>query len=171
MRAYGLTDEQQAEVWQRWRTGQSLRSVARDLGAPPRHVRRYLARTGGVRQRPPARSARHLSHGEREEVSRGIAAGWSLRRIAEALGRSHSTVSREVARNGGRDAYRARDADTAAFVRARRPKRSKLHRHPRLVAAVQRGSSGSGPRSRSATGCGSSTRGTPRCGCPTRRSI
>ncbi len=102
-------------------------------------MRRYLAQTGGVRPRPPARSARHLSHGEREEVSRGIAARWSLRRIAQALGPSHSSISREVARNGGRDAYRAHDADVVAFVRARRPKRSKLHRHPKLVAAVRRG--------------------------------
>ncbi len=83
------------------------------------HVRRYVAQTpGGVRPRPAGCSARHLSLQEREDVSRGLAAGWSMRRIAGELRRPHSTVSREVARNGGRDAYRAHDADTAAYERA-----------------------------------------------------
>ncbi|HEV8527820.1 MAG TPA: helix-turn-helix domain-containing protein, partial [Actinomycetes bacterium] len=139
MRAYGLSVEQQDEVWQRWRAGEALRSVARELGAPVQHVRRYVAQTGGVRPRPAARSARHLLLAEREEVSRGLAAGWSLRRIAAQLGRPHSTLSREVARNGGREAYRAHDADAAAYERARRPKAGKLWCRPELLAAVQRG--------------------------------
>lgn len=117
----------------------TLRSVARELGAPVQHVRRYVAQTGGVRPRPAARSARHLLLAEREEVSRGLAAGWSLRRIAAQLGRPHSTVSREVARNGGREAYCAHHADAAAYERARRPKAGKLRCRPELLAAVQRG--------------------------------
>ncbi len=76
---------------------------------------------------------------EREEVSRGLAAGWSMRRIAVKLERRHSTVSREVARNGGRKAYRAHDADVAASQRAQRPKPGKLAGDARLLAAVQHG--------------------------------
>ena len=127
-----LTLEQQDHVWAQWRTGQSVRSIARDIGAEPQHLRRYFAATGGVRTRSAGRSARQLSLAEREEISRGLAAGHSQRRIATALGRPHSTISREVARNGGRDAYRAHDADTAAYARAKRPKTRKR-------AAVERG--------------------------------
>ncbi len=116
MHAYGLSVEQQDELWRRWREGEALRSVARQLGAPVKKVRRYVARTRGVRPRPVGRSARHLSLQEREEVSR-LAAGWSMRRIAAGLGRPPSTVSRELARNGGRDAYRAHEADAAAYER------------------------------------------------------
>jgi hypothetical protein len=75
VRAYGLWVEQQDEAWQRWRAGEALRSVARGLGAPVQRVRRYVAQTGGVRPRPAARPARHLLLAEREEVSRGLAAG------------------------------------------------------------------------------------------------
>ncbi|MDP9394141.1 MAG: helix-turn-helix domain-containing protein, partial [Actinomycetota bacterium] len=103
------------------------------------HVRRYVAQTGGVRPRPAGRSPRHLSLQEREEVSRGLAAGWSMRRIAAGLGRPASTVSREVARNGGREAYRAHDADGAAYERAQRPKPGKLRGNARLLAAVRHG--------------------------------
>ena len=80
--------------------------------------------------RSAVRCARHLSLVEREEISRGLAAGWALRRIAERLCRPHSTVSRAIARNGGRDTYRAHEADAAAYVRARRPKVGKLRLHP-----------------------------------------
>lgn len=139
MHAYGLSVEQQDELWQRWREGEALRSVARQLGTPVQKVRRYVAQTGGVRPRPAGRSARHLSLQEREEVSRGLAAGWSMRRIAAGLDRPPSTVSREVARNGGRDAYRAHDADAAAYERAQRPKPGKLRGSPRLLAAVLHG--------------------------------
>ncbi len=101
MQAYGLTADQQDELWQRWRKGEALRSVARQLGAPVQHVRRYVAQTGGVRPRPVGRSVRHLSLQEREEVSRGLAAGWSMRRIAAELERPPSTVSRESLATAG----------------------------------------------------------------------
>lgn len=139
VQAYGLSAEQQNELWVRWRQGEALRSVAREVGAPVQHVRRYVRQTGGVRPQPCGRSGRQLSLREREEVSRGLAASWSVRRIAAELGRSHSTVSREVSRNGGRGTYRAHDADVAADVRARRPKVGKLRSEPRLLAAVLRG--------------------------------
>ncbi|WP_158674154.1 helix-turn-helix domain-containing protein [Pseudokineococcus lusitanus] len=109
-----LTPAQQDQAWTAWRTGQSVRSIARDIGEPTYRVSRYFGATGGVRVHPAGRSSRHLSLVEREEISRGLAAGLSLRRIAAALGRPACTVSREVARNGGREAYRAHGADSAA---------------------------------------------------------
>jgi IS30 family transposase len=99
-------------------------------------VRKLLAASGGVR--PPARRRRevHLSTAEREEISRGIAAGWSARTIAAELGRSASTVSREITRNGGRDEYRAQTADQAAWRRARRPKQTRFGADPVLCGEV-----------------------------------
>ncbi|MEU5719115.1 helix-turn-helix domain-containing protein [Streptomyces sp. NPDC020403] len=85
-------------------------------------ARRFLCQSGGVRLAPQARSERHLNGREREEISRGIAAGESARQLAKRLGRSPSTVSREIARNGGRDRYRAATADAAAYGRGGRPK-------------------------------------------------
>ncbi|MFI1369250.1 IS30 family transposase [Streptomyces griseochromogenes] len=101
------------------------------------HVRRFLYQSGGVRQAPQQRSKRHLTGSEREEISRGIAAGESARRLAKRLGRSASTVSREIARNGGRDHYRAAPADAAAYARGRRPKQAKLAQQPALRALVE----------------------------------
>jgi len=74
---------------------------------------------------------------EREEISRGIAAGESCRQLAARLGRAPSRVSRELTRNGGRHDYRAQAADTAAFRRAQRPKPAKLVTQPRLRAVVE----------------------------------
>ncbi len=82
-----------------------------------------MSSTGGVRPPTRTRSARCLSATEREEISRGLAAGEPLRAIARRLGRAPSTVSREVARNGGLARYRARDADGRAWRRATRPTR------------------------------------------------
>ena len=95
-------------------------------------VYRLLALNGGIA--PPAcrRAAVALTLGEREEISRGIAAGRSMRAIAARLGRAPSTISREIGRHGGSSAYRASEADAGAWQRARRPKRCRLARHPRL---------------------------------------
>ncbi|WP_411108639.1 IS30 family transposase [Streptomyces sp. c-19] len=101
------------------------------------HVRRFLYQSGGVRLAPQTRSERHLSGSEREEISRGIAAGESARQLAKWLGRSPSTVSREIARNGGRDRYRAAPADAAAYERGRRPKQAKLAQRPALRTLVE----------------------------------
>jgi transposase, IS30 family len=114
-----------------------LRAVARKLCARPEYVRRYVASTGGVKPVPRKRSKRCLSKHEREEISRGLARGESCRAIAAAIGRTHTTVSREVNRNGGRERYRAHDADEAAWGRARRPKRSKLAVDSRLREVVE----------------------------------
>jgi len=101
------------------------------------HVRRFLHQSGGVRQAPRQRSSRHLTGSEREEISRGIAAGESARRLARRLGRASSTVSRETVRNGGRNRYRAASADLAAYDRARRPKQAKLARQRVLRSVVE----------------------------------
>ncbi|AEM83987.1 IS30 family transposase [Streptomyces violaceusniger] len=137
MRDYGFSPAQQDEVWRRWREGQSFSLIGRALGAPMQHARRFLYQSGGVRLTPQTRSERHLSGSEREEIFRGIAAGESARQLAKRLGRSPSTVSREVARNGGRDRYRAASADAAAYTRGRRPKQVKLAQRPALRALVE----------------------------------
>ncbi|MEV6684528.1 helix-turn-helix domain-containing protein [Streptomyces sp. NPDC051130] len=100
-------------------------------------ARRFLYQSGGVRLAPQTRSERHLSGSEREEISRGIAPGESARQLAKRLGRSPSTVSREIARNGGRDRYRAAPADAAAYARGRRPKQAKLAQRPALRNLVE----------------------------------
>ncbi|WP_196443803.1 helix-turn-helix domain-containing protein [Planomonospora sp. ID67723] len=98
VRDYGFSPAQQDEIWRRWRNGESFNAMSRALGAPMHHVRRFLAQSGGVRQAPQRRCARHLTAVEREEISRGIAAGMSARRLATRLGRASSTISREITR-------------------------------------------------------------------------
>jgi IS30 family transposase len=100
-------------------------------------VRAFVLQTGGVQRHPPRRPTRCLGMAEREEISRGVAAGESCRQIAARLERAPSTVSRELARNGGRHRYRAQAADAAAFGRAQRPKPAKLVLQPRLRAVVE----------------------------------
>ncbi len=102
-----FTELEKAEVWDRWQGGEAMRSIARRLGRESSSVRTLIEDTGGVRPAPRRRSARCLSLTEREEISRGVAAGESLRQIAHRLGRAPSTVCREVAGNGGRGQYRA----------------------------------------------------------------
>ena len=137
MRSWGLSIQEQDEVWARWRRGESLRLIARRLGKRGPSIRAFVLQTGGVRQHPPRRAQRCLSMAEREEISRGVAAGEPCRQIAARLGRAPSTVSRELARNGGRHHYRAQAADAGAFRRAQRPKPAKLLVEPRLRAVVE----------------------------------
>jgi IS30 family transposase len=137
MRSWGLSAVEQDEVWKRWRQGESLRLIARRLGKRGPSVRAFVLQTGGVQCPPLRRAARALMLAEREEISRGLAAGDSCRVIAQRLRRAPSTVSREVARNGGHRRYRAQSADGAADRRARRPKPAKLVLQPRLRAAVE----------------------------------
>lgn len=137
MRDYGFSPAQQDEIWRRWRDGESFSLMGRALGAPMHHVRRFLYQSGGVHQAPQRRSVRHLTAADREEISRGIAAGQSARLLAQRLGRASSTVSREIARNGGRERYRAALAEVEAYRRARRPKPAKLARQPALRVMVE----------------------------------
>jgi len=123
-------------IWVRLRAGHAAKPTARALGLPTSTVRDYLLRCGGIRPDPRRRSPGRLSFAEREEISRGLAAGLSLREIAVELGRSASTVSREVATHGGRNQYRAATADQQAWSRGPRSKPCKLVANPALTAVV-----------------------------------
>ena len=136
------SEAQQSQMWDRWQKGESLHTIARLFDRGHSSVSRIISLTGGIRPPKRTRSRRALSLPEREDISRGIAAGLSMRSIASQLQRSPSTVSREIHRNGGYDQYRAASADQAAWDRAQRPKRCKLSKHPalkRLVALKLKG--------------------------------
>jgi IS30 family transposase len=120
------TDEQRSKIWDRYKAGDSVKSIARSHDRTSSSIHGYLSRTGGIRPPERTRSNRCLSLSEREEVSRGIVAGLSIRIIASDLGRAPSTISREIKRNGGTDEYRATLADQNAWTRALRPKACRL---------------------------------------------
>ncbi|WP_332745181.1 IS30 family transposase [Hydrogenophaga sp.] len=128
----GLTRWQQAELWSRWKAGQSLNEIGAALGRASGTVHWIIKQEGGIEPRQRSRSCKHLSLAEREEISRCLASGLALREVARRLGRSASTISREVARNGGCQAYRAAAADRTAWSRAERPKACLLAREERL---------------------------------------
>jgi IS30 family transposase len=132
-----LTPEAIDELWVRLRSGKAAKPAARELGLGTSTVRAYLLRCGGIRPEPWRRAAGRLTLAEREEISRGLAASHSLRRIAAGLGRAPSTISREVAANGGARRYRAARADRQAWSRAARPKPCKLATRPVLRDMVE----------------------------------
>jgi IS30 family transposase len=117
-----ITGAQREELWRRYRAGETILGIGRALGQRPTTIHRVLQATGGIAPAQRSRSSRVLGFGEREEISRGIAAGRSIRAIARTLDRAVSTVSQEVTRHGGRSRYRAAAADWAAWESARRPK-------------------------------------------------
>jgi IS30 family transposase len=123
-------------MWDRWQEGVSLNEIGRMFDRGHSSVQRILAETGGIRPPQRRRSRRAFSLAEREEISRGIVAGRSLRSIASSLGRAPSTVSRELRRNGGRRRYRPNQADQAAWDRAKRPKTCKLAENRALARVV-----------------------------------
>ena len=131
-----FTDSEMSVVWDRWEKGDSINEIARDLGRFHSSVQGAMARTGGIRPPPRRRSCLALTLAEREEISRGIVSGHSIRVIASQLGRAPSTVSREIQRNGGRRWYRANKADEASRERALRPKICKLAQNPALARIV-----------------------------------
>ena len=132
----GFTAAEKTELWERWQRGESLKAIGRAFGKPSSSIYCQVAPHGGIRPAPRRRSRLALTLPEREEISRGIAAHQSARSMARLLGRSPSTVSRELSRNGGYDCYRAALADEKAWVRTRRPKRCKLAINPWLRQAV-----------------------------------
>lgn len=132
----GLSASQKAELWQRWKSGQSLSEIGRALGKHAGSVFGVLASHGGIIPPTRKRSRLALSLAEREEISRGIAADKSLRQIAAGIARAPSTVSREIARHGGRKKYRASTADSAAWDRAKRPKLCRMAVHDKLQKIV-----------------------------------
>ena len=130
------TEEQKALMWDRWQQGDSLATIARLFDRGHSSVERILQETGGIRPAPRRRSPLALTLAEREEISRAVVAGHSIRCVAKTLGRPPSTISREIKRNGGLSCYRASQADQAAWDRARRPKRCKLAQNRRLAGIV-----------------------------------
>jgi IS30 family transposase len=130
------TETDKALMWERWRRGESLQAIAELFDRNHSAIGGILATTGGIRPLPRTRAASALKLSEREEISRGVMAGRSMRTMAYALGRAPSTVSREIGRNGGRRTYRASEADALAWQRARRPKRCKLAQNRALARLV-----------------------------------
>lgn len=132
----GLSPQQKAELWNRWRAGESLSNIARALKKGGGSIFGVLRLRGGIAPAARRRSRVSLSSEEREEISRGIAAGMSVRLIAANIQRSASTVSREIQRNGGESRYRAAEADWKAWDRARRPKKCLLASNNKLRSIV-----------------------------------
>ena len=134
----GFSAAEKTAMWDRWQGGESLKAIGRAFCKPSSSIYFQLAPYGGIRPVSRRRSKLALSLSEREEISRGIVAERSIRSMASLLGRSPSTVSREVRRNGGYDRYRAAHADDRAWDSARRPKRCKLAMSSRLRRVVAR---------------------------------
>ncbi|PHR56104.1 MAG: IS30 family transposase [Robiginitomaculum sp.] len=132
----GLSLSQKKDLWTRWSSGQTLSEIGRALGIHAGSVHGVLAASGGIAPTDRKRSVRCLGLTEREEISRGLAEGFSLRSIAKRLNRAVSTVCREVTRNGGRKHYRAVQADKNAWNRALRPKTCLLSKAPALCQLV-----------------------------------
>ena len=131
-----FTESDKVLMWDRWQKGESLNSIARLFETSHSAISGVFSKTGGVRPPERQRSRVALTLAEREEISRGVAAGQSLRTIAAMLGRAPSTISREINRNGGRQPYRANKAEQAAWDRAHRPKTCKLAKNRALALIV-----------------------------------
>jgi len=127
---------QRALIWERWGKGETLHQIAGLFDRYHSSIQGILAETGGIRPAERRRCRSALSLAEREEISRGVIARRSIRSIALSLGRAASTISREIARNGGLDGYRASRADQAAWDRAHRPKLCRLVRNRTLARLV-----------------------------------
>ena len=131
------TKKMRSYIWDRYQAGDSVWSIARSFDRPSSSIHRQLSLTGGIRPPERKRSVSCISMAEREDISRGLVAGLSIRCIASELGRAPSTISREVNRNGGRSDYRATVANKNAWDRALRPKPCKLVRNRRLCQRVE----------------------------------
>jgi IS30 family transposase len=135
------TESQKALMWERWQKGESLQHIAQLFDRNHSSIQRILAETGGIRPAPRRRSRLALTLAEREEISRAVVAGHSMRSIAAQVGRAPSTISREIKRNGGQECYRASQAEQSAWDRGQRPKIGKLAANralARIVAAKLR---------------------------------
>jgi len=130
------TETQKALMWDRWQKGDSLQQIAQLFDRHHPSIERILAESGGIRPAQRHRSRLALTLPEREEISRAVVAGQSIRSIATSLGRAPSTISREIKRNGDQECYRASQADQAAWDRTRRPKTCKLVENRTLAHIV-----------------------------------
>src|SRR6266404_5045164 len=133
---FGLSAIEKNEIWRRWKVGQTLHEIGRAFDKPHSSIRCLLLPRGGIPPKARRRSRLALTRAEREDISRGIASGSSIRELARHLDRAASTVGREVTRHGGRPAYRAHEADDHAWESALRPKKCLLALHPRLREVV-----------------------------------
>jgi len=131
------TDADKALMWDRWQKGESLNEIGRYFGRSHSSIQNILSQTGGIRPPERRRSRLALTLVEREEISRGVVAGRSMRSLAAELGRAPSSLSREIRRNGGRPRYRANQADRTTWERAKRPKPCKLVENPALARIVE----------------------------------
>jgi transposase, IS30 family len=136
-KGHALSEATKEGIWELRSQGLSEREIARQLRLGQNTVSHYLRALGGIRPRVRRRAERCLTLEDREEISRAIARGQSARAIARALGRSHTTIAREISRCGGRRRYRAHSADREAWLRARRPRPTKLELCPELRRAVE----------------------------------
>ena len=132
----GFTAAQKTELWERWRRGEQMKSIGRELGKRSSSIFSHIRSTGGFTPVARKRSRLALSLAEREDISRGLVAGRSVRMIACRLGRAASTISREIARNGGVARYRAVAAEKRAWKQGLRPKPCKLVLETKLRKAV-----------------------------------
>ena len=132
----GLTAAEKSELWDRWKQGESLVDIGYALQRTGGAIHYVVKNRGGIAPTERRRRDATLTLSDREEISRGIAAGLSLRQIAAKIGKTPSTISREIARNGGKEHYRATHADQAAWERASRPKKCKLALNARLRSII-----------------------------------
>jgi IS30 family transposase len=130
------TENQKALMWERWQKGESLQHIAQLFDRNHSSIQGILAESGGIKPAPRCRSRLALTLAEREEISRSVATGQSIRSVAARLGRAPSTISREIMRNGGQECYRAGQADQAAWDRAHRPKTCRLVQNRTLAHIV-----------------------------------
>jgi IS30 family transposase len=130
------TESQRSLMWDHWQKGDSLQQIAQLFDRNHPSIERILAESGGIRPAQRRRSRLALTLAEREEISRAVVAGQSIRSIAASLERAPSTISREIKRNGDRETYRASQADQAAWDRAHRPKTCKLVENSTLAHIV-----------------------------------
>lgn len=130
------SEAERVEMWRRWKAGEPTKAIAQALGRADGSIHTWIGKAGGFAPRPAKRAARALTLVEREEISRGISAGESMRSIARRIERDPGVVCREIHRNGGVKRYRAARADEAAWARAKRPQRDVLQQRPELAGQV-----------------------------------
>ncbi len=130
------SETQKALMWDRWRKGETIHQIAKLFDRGHSSIQRILAENGGIEPPQRRRAPQTLTLAEREEISRSLVSGLSIRSIATRLGRAPSTISRELHRNGGSQGYRANQADALAWNRARRPKVCKLVQNQTLARVV-----------------------------------
>lgn len=117
-----FTKQDKDLIFKLWKSGNGFSDIAKKFDAKPGTIFTILRDTGGIKPAVVYRASQHLTLSEREEIRVGLSTKKSIRAIAHSLGRSPSTISREIKRNGGRRYYKAINADHRATRMAKRPK-------------------------------------------------